>query len=94
MPLGLKNARATYQRLVLKIFQDEIGKMVEAYIDDMVVKSKAKAMHEKDLRSVFDILWRYKLKLNASKCSFEVSLGKLLRYIVTQRGIEANPDQI
>ena len=56
MPFGLKNAGATYQRLLMKIFQDELGKTVEAYIDDMVVKSKAKVMHEEDLWSVFDIL--------------------------------------
>ena len=94
MPFGFKNAGATYQRLVMKIFQDEIGKTVETYNDDMVVKSKAKAMHEEDSRSVFDTLWRNKLKLNTSKCSFAVSSGKFLRYSVTQRGIEANPDQI
>ena len=92
MPFGFKNAGATYQRLVMKIFLDEIGKKVEAYIDDMVVKSKAKAMHEEDLRSVFDTMWRYKLKLNTSKFSFGVSSGKFLGYIVTQKGIEANPD--
>ncbi|KAJ8650579.1 hypothetical protein MRB53_003602 [Persea americana] len=94
MPFGLKNVGATYQRLVMKRFQHEIGKTVEAYIDDMVIKSKAKAMHEDDLRSVFNILRRYKLKLNASKCSFGISSGKFLGYIITQRGIEANPDQI
>ena len=65
MPIGLKNAGATYQKLVMKIFQDEIGKTVEAYTDDMVVKSKAKGMLEEDFRSVFDTLLRYKLKLNA-----------------------------
>ena len=94
MPFGLENAGATYQRLVTKIFQDLIGKTMEAYVDDMVVKSKEKVAHEEDLKSVFDILRRHKLKLNASKCSFGVSLGKFLGYIVTQRGIEANPDQI
>ena len=78
----------------MKISLDEIGKTVEAYTDNMVVKSKAKAMHEEDLRSVFDILRRYKLRLNASKCSFGVSSGKFVGYIVIQRGIEANPDQI
>ena len=78
----------------MKIFLDEIGKTVEAYTNNMVVKSKAQAMHEEDLRSVFDILWRYKLKLNGSKCSFGVSSGKFLGYIVTQRGIEANLNQI
>ena len=72
MRFGLKNVGATYQRPVTKIFQDMIGRTVEAYVDDMVVKSKEKDTHEEDLQMVFDILWRYKLKLNASKCSFGV----------------------
>ena len=60
----------------------------------MVVKSKAESDHVNDLRNIFDILRRYKLRLNASKCSFGVGSGKLLGYIVTHRGIEVNPDQI
>ena len=67
MPFGLKNAMATYQRLVKKIFQDLIGRTVEAYVNDMVVKSKEKVTHENDLQMVFDILQKYKLRLNASK---------------------------
>ena len=60
----------------------------------MVVKSKVEFDHVNDLRNIFDILRRYKLRLNASKCSFGVGSGKLLGYIITHRGIEVNPDQI
>ena len=60
----------------------------------MVVKSKVESDHVNDLRNIFDILRRYKLRLNASKCSFGVGSGKLLGYIITHRGIEVNPDQI
>ena len=68
--------------------------MVEAYVGDMVVKSKKKVTHEEDLQMVFGILRQYKLTLNASNGTFGVSSGKFLGYIVAQRGIKANPDQI
>ena len=60
----------------------------------MVVKRKVESDHVNDLGNIFDILRRYKLRLNASKCSFGVGLGKFLGYMVTDRGIEVNPDQI
>ena len=94
MPFGLKNAGATYQRVVTKMFQAQLGKTVEVYIDDMVVKSKRSQDHLTDLRQIFGILHRYQLKLNASKCAFGVGSGKFLGSLVTRRGIEANPDQI
>ena len=78
MPFGLKNARATYQRLVTKMFQAQLGKMMEVYIDDMVVKSKRSQNHLTDLSQAFDILSRFQLKLNASKCAFSVGSGKFL----------------
>ena len=71
-----------------------MGKSVEVYIDDMVVKSKLVADHVRDLEDIFRILRKYKLRLNASKCSFGVGSGKFLGYMVTHRGIEVNPDQI
>ncbi|GMP26890.1 hypothetical protein CsSME_00003142 [Camellia sinensis var. sinensis] len=83
MPFGLKNAGATYQRLVTKMFKHLIGKTVEVYIDDMVVKTKKSEGHLADLKEVFDILKRYRLRLNASKCAFGVGSG-----------IEASLDQI
>ncbi|XP_019230417.1 PREDICTED: uncharacterized protein LOC109211339 [Nicotiana attenuata] len=91
MPFGLKNAGATYQRLVTKMFKDQLGKTMEVYIDDILVKSKRKEDH---LREAFDILRRYGMKLNPEKCAFGVTSGKFLDFLVSQRGIEVNPDQI
>ena len=92
MPFRLKNAGATYQRMMTRMFRDKIGQAVEVYIDDMLVKSKQEARHIKDLREVFEILRQHKLRLNADKCAFEVGAGKFLGYLITNRGIEVNPD--
>ena len=94
MPFGLKNEGSTYQQMMTKMFEPQLGKNVEVYIDDMVVKSKLVSEHLTDLTSIFEILREHKLRLNASKCSFGVGSGKFLGYIVTHRGIEVNPDQI
>ena len=76
------------------MFEPQLGKNVEVYIDDMVVKSKLVSKHVKDLTSIFEILREHKLHLNASKCSFGVGSGKFLENMVTHRRIEVNPDQI
>ena len=94
MPFSLKNTGATYQKIMTRIFEPQLGKNIEIYIDDMVVKSKVEFDHVNDLGNIFDILRRYKLRLNASKCSFGVGSGKFLGYMVTHRGIEVNPDKI
>ncbi|KAK0589707.1 hypothetical protein LWI29_017611 [Acer saccharum] len=94
MPFGLKNAGATYQRLVNKMFAKMLGSTMEVYIDDMLVKSLVAQQHIDHLRQSFDVLDQYGMKLNPTKCSFGVSSGKFLGYLVTQRGVEANPDQI
>ena len=94
MPFGLKNAGATYQRMITRMFEPQLGKNVEVYIDDMVVKNKVATKHVGDLRNIFEILRKYKLSLNASKCSFGVGSGKFLRYMVTHCGIEVNPNQV
>jgi hypothetical protein len=94
MPFGLKNVGATYQRMITKMFVEQLGKTVEVYIDDMVVKSIFAKDHLSDLRAMFNTLKRHCLKLNASKCAFGVGSGKFLGFMVTQRGINANPDQI
>ncbi|GFS37771.1 hypothetical protein Acr_00g0053840 [Actinidia rufa] len=94
MPFGLKNAGATYQRLVNKMFNAQIGKTMEVYIDDMLVKSLHAQNHIAHLKEAFDILWRHRMMLNPSKCIFGVSSGKFLGFLVTKRGIEVNPDQI
>jgi hypothetical protein len=94
MPFGLKNARATYQRLMNKMFQDQIGRNVEVYVDDMLVKSEEEDGHLDDLAETFRTLRKYQMKLNPSKCAFGVYSGKFLGFMVSQRGIEANPDKI
>ena len=92
MPFGLKNAGSTYQRMMTRIFESQLGKNIKIYIDDMVVKSKMVSKHLGDLRVTFQILRKYKLCLNASKCSFDVGSGKFLGYMVTHREIEVNSD--
>ena len=94
MPFGLKNAGATYQRLVTKIFRPRMGKTMEVYIDDMLVKSKEHPDHRKHLQETFELLCTYGMKLNPLKCAFGISSGKFLGFMVTQRGIESNPIQL
>ena len=94
MPFGLRNAGATYQRLVNMMFKEQLGDTMEVYIDDMVVKSKRAEDHIEDLATAFKILDQYNMKLNPSKCHFGVKEGKFLGYMVTKRGIEASPEQI
>ncbi|KAL0440562.1 UNVERIFIED_CONTAM: hypothetical protein Slati_2539200 [Sesamum latifolium] len=94
MSFGLKNAGATYKRLVDKIFRSKLGRNMEVYVDDMLVKSKEAHHHVEDLNETFVVLRKYRLKLNPEKCAFRVSGGRFLGFMVTQRGIEANPDKI
>ena len=94
MPFGLKNAGSTYQRMMTKMFESQMGKNIEVYIDNMVVKSKIVSKHIGDLTNIFEILRGHKLRLNASKCSFGVDSSKFLGYMVIHRGIEVNPDQV
>ena len=94
MPLGLKNAGATYQPLVNKMFNKHLGMTMEVYIDDMLVKSLKKEDHVKHLEECFAILNQHQMNLNPAKCKFGVPSGEFLGYIVTKRGIEANPNQI
>ena len=94
MPFGLKNAGATYQRLVNRMFQKQIGTTMEVYIDDMLVKSTIAELHIAHLSEAFQILRNYNVKLNPAKCAFGVSAEKFLGFIVNHRGIEANPDKI
>ena len=94
MPFGLKNAGATYQRLVNHMFRTQIGRNIEVYVDDMLVKSLDEERHLDDLQETFNTLRRHQMKLNPRKCAFRVSSGKFLGFMVSQRGIEANPDKI
>ena len=94
MLFGLKNARATYQRLVNKMFNKQIGRNMEVYVDDMLVKSKEELAHLDDLRETFATLKQYQIKLNPGKCVFGVVLGKFLGFMVSQRGIKENPEKV
>ena len=94
MPFGLKNAGATYQRLVNKMFNKQIGKNMELYVDDMLVKSKEELAHLDNLRETFAALKHYQMKLNLSKCVFGVASSKFLGFMVSQMGIEANPKKV
>ena len=91
MPFGLKNARATYQRLVNKMFSKQIGRNMEVYVDDMLVKIREELAHPDDLKETFTTLKQYQMKLNPAKCVFGVASRKL-GFMVSQRGIEANPE--
>ena len=94
MPFRLKNVGATYQRLVNHMFFDQIGKNVEVDVDDMLVKSKDEANNLDDLKETFSTLRKYNMKLNPTKCVFVVASGKFLGFMVSQRGIEANLDNV
>ena len=94
MPFGLKNARATYQRLVNKMFSKQIDRNMEVYVDDMLVKSREELAHLDDLKETFSTLRQYQMILNPSKCAFGVSSRKFLGFMVFQRGIEANLEKV
>ncbi|KAA0054385.1 uncharacterized protein E5676_scaffold2750G00020 [Cucumis melo var. makuwa] len=94
MPFGLKNARATYQRAMQKVFDDMLHKYVENYVNDLVVKSKRRQDHLKDLKVVFDHLRKYQLRINPLKCAFGVTSGKFLGFIVRHREIEIDQSKI
>ena len=94
MPFELKNAGATYQRLMNKMFTHQIGRNVQVYIDDMLVKSLREKDHLNDLQETFDTLRSYNMKLNPSKCVFGVTAEKFLDFMVSQRGIEVNLEKV
>lgn len=94
MPFGLKNAGATYQRMIQRCFSTQIGRNIEAYVDDVVVKTKRKDDLIADLEETFTSIRAFKMKLNLEKCIFGVPSGKLLGFMVSQRGIQANPEKI
>ena len=94
MLFGLKNAGATYQKLMTKIFKPLIGRIVEVYIDDIMVKSRITSEYAQHLEEIFRLMRWYNMKLTPAKCASGVSASKFLGFMVTQRGIEVNPDQI
>jgi hypothetical protein len=88
MTFGLKNAGATYQRAMNYIFHDLIGNLVEIYIDDVVVKSASDEGHLDDLRQVLERTRKFGLRMNPKKCTFGVTAGQFLGFLVHERGIE------
>ena len=94
MSFGLKNASATYQRMIQTCLEKQIGKTVEAHMEDVVVKTRHVEILIDDLRLTFDNLRTYDIKLNPEKCVFGVPSRKLLGFIISNRGIEANPAKI
>jgi hypothetical protein len=94
MPFGLKNAQATYQRMMQNCLGSQIGRNIQVYIDDVVITTRKEESLITDLRETFENLDRYKLKLNLTKCSFGFPAGQLLGFLVSARGIEANPEKI
>jgi len=93
MPFGLKNAGATYQRLMDRVLAPMLGRNVQTYVDDMVVTSQQREQHVVDLEELFTMIAKYRLKLNPEKCVFRVEAGKFLGFLLTERGIEANPEK-
>ena len=94
MIFELKNVGATYQRLVNQMFSRQIGRNMEVYVDDMLVKSKEAKTHLEDPQKTFDTLRRYRMKLNLAKFVFRFLSGKFLGFMVSQRGIEADPEKV
>jgi hypothetical protein len=94
MVFRLKNGGATYQKCVYTVLKGLIGRNVEAYIDDIVVKSEKHGGLLDDLKETFDNLHKFKMILNPKKCVFGVLSGKLLGYMVSSRGIDANPKKV
>ena len=94
MPFGLKNVGATYQRAATTLFHDMKHRDVEVYIDDMIVKSRDRPDHLADLERFFERTRQFRLRPNPKKCTFGVTSGELLGYMVSKRGIKVDPDKI
>ncbi|GJU22311.1 reverse transcriptase domain-containing protein [Tanacetum coccineum] len=90
MPFSLKNVGVTYQRLLEKVFNDQIGRNLEAYVNDMVIKSTSKEDMLKDIQETFKRFWSVNMKLNPKKCSFGVEEGPFLGHLIMKQGIRAN----
>nr|GEX82108.1 reverse transcriptase domain-containing protein [Tanacetum cinerariifolium] len=93
MPFGLKNAGATYQRLMDKVFESQMGRNIEVYMDDLVVKSHTEVKMVRDIEETFQTLRKINMKLNPKKCSFGLAKGVFLGYVITPEGIKLCPDK-
>ncbi|KAA3475629.1 reverse transcriptase [Gossypium australe] len=94
MPFGLKNAGVTYQRAMVTLFHNMMHKEIEVYVDDMIAKSRTEREHVQLLRKLFLRLRKFQLKLNPAKCTFGARSGKLLGFIVSEKGIEVDLDKV
>src|SRR3954463_16495447 len=94
MPFRLKNAGATYQQMMQGCLRDQIGKNIQVYVEDIVIKTYSASTLLDDLCETFAALNKYRIKLNPKKCVFSVPARKLLGYMVSARGIEANPEKV
>jgi len=94
MPFGLKNVGATYHRAMNTIFHEHIRKIVECYVDDIIVKSRDKGNHIADLKTVFDIMRVHQLKMNPTKSFLGVASGKFLGFVVTSKGIHLDQEKV
>nr|GEZ59954.1 reverse transcriptase domain-containing protein [Tanacetum cinerariifolium] len=93
MPFGLKNGGATYQRLMDKAFENQIGRNIEVYVDDLVIKSHTETEMVRDIAKTFQTLRKINMKLNPKKCSFGLAEGVFLGYVITPEGIKPCPDK-
>ena len=94
MPFGLINVGATYQRMMNAVFESQMGRNMESYVDDMISKLTTVPDHIKDLKECFENLRKNNMKLNPEKCAFRVDAGKFMGFMISHRGIEANPEKI
>ena len=94
MPFSLKNVGATYPRLMDKVFQVQIGRNVEVYVDNMVAKTPSSGDHCADLEEIFMQLGKNNMRPNPAKCAFRLETGKFLRFMITRRGIEASKQML
>ena len=94
MSFGLKNARATYQRMATILLHDMMHNEVEVYVDDMIMKSKDREGHIINLRKFFERIKKHQLRFNSQKCTFRVTTGKLLGFLLSNRGIDVDPSKI
>ena len=94
MPFGLKNAGATYQRVMNAIIHDHICKTVGCYVDDIAVKSRIKGDHIADLKTVFDIMRAHQLKINSIKSFLGVANSKFLGFVLTSKRIHLDPEKV
>ena len=94
MPFGLKNTGATYQRAMVALFHDMIHHEIEVYIDNMIARSQTEEEHLDHLQKLFVKIKEYKLRLYPSKCTFRVMSGKLLGFIISNKGIEVDPAKV